>query len=343
MKTGLVYRLTRWSAVFLGISAGGPSIASAQDPVQNWIGLVESARQQRQAGAYQAAYQTLEKARVLSQQTPDVPQLKARTYEYLGSLALLLGRPIEAESNLKTAIRLWEGVGESGFIARLQTEADLINLYVETGRPGPAARLAKSLAADCEGRLDANSAPAGRIYRALAASAYLNQDLQLAETLSRKGIRNQQSNPGTLPEEQSQVHNELGLILWKQGRKDEARAEVRTAIEVLETNGRTQIVEYAAALSNLALMTAGEKNETQALDLMRRAIDIVRPNIGTGHIFLANLWSDYADLLKRARRGEESKAARRKAQSIYQSALMQQPGRYSVDVADLTRESAGRH
>jgi Flp pilus assembly protein TadD len=342
MGTGFVYRLVRWSAVIVNIAASGQSGALASDPIQHWMSLVDTARQQRQAGAYQAAYQTLQQARSLSQRTPEAPQLKARTYEYLGSLALLLGRPIEAETNLKTAIRLWEDIGQSGFIARLQTEADLINLYVETARPGPAARLAKGLTAECEGRLDENSASAGRIYRALAASAYLNQDLQLAETLSRKGIRNQQSNPATLPEEQSQVHNELGLILWKQGRKDEARQEVRAAITILEAKGRIQIVEYAAALSNLALMTAAEKDPTGALDMMRRAIDVARPTIGADHIFLAKLWSDYADLLKRARRGEESKAARRKAQSIYQSALVQQPGQYTIDLADLARDASSR-
>ncbi|MBN9663470.1 MAG: tetratricopeptide repeat protein [Acidobacteria bacterium] len=342
MGTGFVCRLVRWSAVIVNIAASGQSGALVSDPVQHWISLVESARQQRQAGAYQAAYQTLQQARMLSQRTPEAPQLKARTYEYLGSLALLLGRPIEAETNLKTAIRLWEGVGQRGFVGRLQTEADLINLYVETARPGPAARLAKGLTAECEGRLDETSPSAGRIYRALAASAYLNQDLRLAETLSRRGIRNQQSNPDTLPEEESQVHNELGLILWKQGRKDEARQEVRAAIGILEANGRIQIVEYAAALSTLALMTAGEKDPTGALDMLRRAIDVVRLTIGADHIFLAKLWSNYADLLKRARRGEESKAARREAQSIYESTLVQQPGRHSVDVADFTREARRR-
>lgn len=342
MGTGFVYRLVRWSAVIVNIAVSGQSGALASDPIQHWMSLVETARQQRQAGAYQAAYQTLQQACAVSQEIPEAPQLRARTYEYLGSLAQLLGRPIEAESKLKTSIQLWEQIGDIGFLARAQTEADLINLYVETGRVGPAARLASRLAAECEGRLDPDSEPAGRIFRALAASAYVNQDLARAETLSRKAVQIQQSRPGTMVEEQSQVHNELGLILWKRGRKDEARQEIRTAIDILEAHQRVQVVEYAAALSNMALMTEGGRNDEAALEMMRRAIEIVRSSIGTGHVFLGNLWSNYADLLKRARRGEESKAARREAQSIYQSTLVQQPGRHSVDVADFAREARRR-
>lgn len=342
MGTGFVYRLVRWSAVIVSIAASGHSGALASDPIQHWMSLVETARQQRQAGAYQSAYQTLQQASAVSQEVPEAPQLRARTYEYLGSLAQLLGRPIEAESKLKTSIQLWDQIGDIGFLARVQTEADLINLYVETGRLGPATRLASSLAAECEGRLDPDSESAGRIFRALAASAYANRDLARAETLSRKAVQVQQSRPGTMVEEQSQVHNELALILWKRGRKDEARQEIRTAIDILEAHQRVQVVEYAAALSNMALMTEGGRNEEAALEMMRRAIEIVRSSIGTGHVFLANLWSNYADLLKRARRGEESKAARREAQSIYESTLVQQPGRHSVDVADFTREARRR-
>lgn len=341
MGTGFVYRVVRWSAVIVGVAASGQSGALASDPIQHWIRLVETARQQRQAGAYQSAYETLQQACVVSQKVPEAPQLKARSYEYLGSVAQLLGRTTEAESKLKTSIQIWEQIGEAGIIARLQTEADLINLYAETGRHGAAGRLARTLAAECEGKLDPDSAAAGRIYRALAASAYLSHDLQRAETLSRKAVQIQQTRPGTMVEEQSQVHNELGLILWKRGRKDEARQEIRTAIDILEAHQRVQVVEYAAALSNMALMTEGGRNEEAALEMTRRAIEIVRSSNGTGHIFLGNLWSNYADLLKRAKRGEESKAARREAQAIYQSTLVQQPGRHSVDVADFAR-GAGR-
>ncbi|WP_321477749.1 tetratricopeptide repeat protein [uncultured Paludibaculum sp.] len=342
MRRGFVCLIAQWSAIVIGCVASGQSGAPQEEPIRRWMSLVETARQQRQAGAYQEAYQTLQQASALSQAAPDALQMRARSYEYLGSLAALLGRPIEAEALLKTAIQLWEKTGEMGFVARSQAQADLISLYAETGRPAQAGRLARSLAAECDGRLDQNSAAANRVYRALATAAYLNQDLEQAETLARKAIQIQRLNPGMMLEERSQIHTELGLILWKQGRKEEARQELRTAVEILEKNQRVQVVEYATALGNLAMMVATDQNSTESLEMMRRAIEVVRSTIGTGHVFLAHLLSDYANLLKRARRGEESKAARREAETIYQRTLIQQPRRYSVDMADLTRQASRR-
>ncbi|MGJ5816802.1 tetratricopeptide repeat protein [Paludibaculum fermentans] len=342
MRRGFVCLIVRCSAVAIGCAAYGQSNTTPEDPARRWAGLVETAQQQRQAGDYQAAFQTLQQASDLSRQTPGATQMRARSYEYLGSVAALLGRPTEAETMMKSSIRLWEESGEAGLVARLQAEADLLSLYVATGRPGPAARLARTLAASCDARLDQDAAAADKVYGALAAAAYLNQDLPRAEALSRKAIQFHKFNPSDMPEERSQVHNQLGLILWQQGRKDEARQEAQVAVDILEANRRVNVVEYASALSNLAKMKGADRNDPNALEMMHRAIEIVRSNIGPSHVFLVGLWSDYADLLKRAKRGEESKAARREAQNIYQRTLVQQPGRYSVDVADFTRDAGKR-
>lgn len=328
--------------LFLCICTGAMAFGEPGEPdasvVERWLALVETARQQRQTGAYQQAYETLKQARAVSQTAPDAIHMRAWSHQYLGSLAALTGRMTEAESLLKSAVRLWASAGEAGAVPGMQAEADLIRLYSETGRPGPAARLAARLEAESE-RLDPATAAANRVYRALAAAAYLNKDLERAEALSRKAIQIQRAHAATTLEEQSQAHNELGLILWKQGRKDEARQEARRALDILAAHQLTQVVEYAVALSNLAMMTAADRNDSEALAMMRRAIDLVQSTIGPGNVFLANLWFNYAEMLKRARRGGESKAARREAQAIYERTLDAQPGRHTVDMADLLREA----
>ncbi|QOY90492.1 tetratricopeptide repeat protein [Paludibaculum fermentans] len=342
MRRVLAHLIALCSAAVIGCAANGLDPTPDTNPTRRWADLVETAHQQRHAGAYQAAFETLQQASALSQQIPGALQMRARSSEYLGTLAALLGQPVEAESMLKTSIRLWEQTGEPGFVARLQTEADLISLYVATGRPGLAARSARTLAAKCDGRLDQDAAAADRVYGALAAAAYSNQDLVRAEALARKAIQFHQLNPDAMPEDRAQAHTQLGLILWKRGQKDAARQEVRAAIDILEANHRGAVVEYAAALSNLAKMTGADRNDLRALEMMRRAIEVARSNVGASHVFLADLWSAYAELLKRAKRGEESKAARREAQAIYQQTLVQQPGRYSVDIADFAPEAGKR-
>lgn len=327
---------------FAAIAAAfGEPRAPDESSVERWLALMETARQQRETGAYQQAYETLRLAHTLSRTMPGTIQMRARSHQYLGSLAALTGRTAEAEALLKSAVRLWAAAGEAGLIPCMQAQADLISLYSQTGRPGQAARLATRLEAESED-LDPASPAANRVYRALAAAAYLNQDLERAEALARKAIRIQRAHAGTTLEEQSQAHNELGLILWKQGRKDEASLEARRAVDILEADQRVKVVEYAAALSNLAMMMAADRNDPAALQMMRHAVEIAQSNIGPGHVLLANLWSNYAEMLKRAKRGRESRAARREAQVIYERTLDSQPGRHTVDLADLMREARRR-
>ncbi|WP_321477756.1 tetratricopeptide repeat protein [uncultured Paludibaculum sp.] len=342
MRTGFVCLAAHWCLLAMGCPVEGQSEAPDKATVQRWEQAMHAAQELREGGAYEAAYRGFEEAGAISRTMPGPPILQARTYESLGSVASALGRPLEAEGHYLAAIRIWETLGEPATVALLQSKADLVSLYVETGQTGRADRLAKRLAADAEGKLGSDSTAEGRVLIAISAAAYLNQDMDRAESLCRKAVRIKDKNADMSPEERSQAHNQLGLILWKRDHRGAALQEARKATEVLEKQERTQSLEYAAALANLAMMMASEHHDPRALGLLDRAIGVVRSSVGTGHVFLAELLTNYAELLKNAKRGDESKAARREAQTIYQRTLVQQPGRYSVDVADLTRGAVRR-
>ncbi|QOY90491.1 tetratricopeptide repeat protein [Paludibaculum fermentans] len=342
MRTGFVCLMVQVCLVVNGRPVNPQPDEPSEEAVRLWVTTMEAAQKLRQQGAYEAAYRGFEDASALARSMPGTPVLRARSYEYLGSMAATLGRPIEAEGHYLSAIRLWEAIDDLGTIPQLQATADLVSLYVETGQTGKAERLAKRLAADSEDKLDANPTAAGRVQIALAAAAYLNQDVDRAESLCRKAIRTKEANREISPEELSQAHNQLGLILWKQGQRAYALQQARTAVEILEKNDRTHSIEYAAALGNTAMMSAIDSGDRNAADLMLRAIQVVRAGVGTGHVFLAELLVNYADLLKRAKRGDESKAAQREAQQIFQNTLVRQPGHHTVDVADLVRGSKRR-
>lgn len=341
MRTGFVCLIVQ---VCLVVN-GRPFVAQEDGPsgesLQRWVSMMEAAQKQRQQGLYEEAYRGFEAASALTVEMPGKPVLRARSYEYLGSMAATLGRPIEAESHYQSAIRLWEAMGEIGTIPQLQSTADLVSLYVETGQTGKAERLARRLSADSEGKLEANATAAGRVQIALAAAAYLNGDLDRAESLCRQAIKAKELDPQIAPEERSQAHNQLALILWQRNRRAAGLQQARVAVEILEQNDRTRSIEYAAALGNQAMMSAMENGDRRAPEMMRRAIEVVRSGVGTGHVFLAELLVNYADLLKQAKRGDESKAAQREAQQIFQKTLVQQPGQHTVDLSDLMR--ANKH
>lgn len=341
MRTGFVCLVIQLSLVVSGRPFQSQEEGPSEESLQRWVSTMEAAQKQRQQGLYEAAYRGFEEASALTRNMPGRPVLRARSYEYLGSIAATLGRPIEAEAHYQAAIRLWEGMGEIGAIPQFQATADLVSLYVETGQNGKAVRVAKRLAADSEGKLNANVTAAGRVQIALAAAAYLNGDLERAESLCRQAIKTKELDAQITPEERSQAHNQLGLILWQRNRRAAGLQQARVAVEILEKNDRTRSIEYAAALGNQAMMSSMENGDRRAPELMRRAIDVVRTSVGTGHVFLAELLVNYAGLLKQSKRGDESKAAQREAQQIFQKTLVQQPGQHTVDVADLVR--ANKH
>ncbi|MBN9663471.1 MAG: tetratricopeptide repeat protein [Acidobacteria bacterium] len=342
MRTGFVCLVVQLSLVVSGRPFQSQQEGPSEESLQRWVGMMEAAQKLRQQGHYEAAYRGFEEASTFTREMPGRPVLRARSYEYLGSIAATLGRPIEAEAHYQSAIRLWEAMGEIGTLSQLQANADLLSLYVETGQTGKAERLAKRLAADSEGKLGADATAAGRVQIALAAAAYLNGDLDRAESLCRQAIKAKELDPTITPEERSQAYNQLGLILWQRNRRAAGLQQARTAVEILEKNDRTHSIEYAAALGNQAMMSSIENGDRRAPELMRRAIEVVRTSVGTGHVFLAELLVNYAGMLKQSRRGDESKAAQREAQQIFQQTLVQQPGHHTVDVADLMRANKHR-
>ncbi|MGJ5816803.1 hypothetical protein [Paludibaculum fermentans] len=339
MRIGFVCLIVQLCLVVHGRPVQMQADLPDSEAVQRWVSTMEAAQELRRQGSYEAAYRGFEDAAVQARGMPGRPILRARNYEYLGSVAAILGRPFEAEGHYQSAIRLWESMGEIGTIAQLQAMADLVNLYVETGQTGKADRLAKRLVSDSEGKLESNRTAAGRVLLALAAAAYLNGDLNRAESLCRKALEAKIGNPEIMAEELSQAHNQLGLILWQRDRHAAGLEQARKAVEILERNDRTHSIEYAAALANQAMMSSMENGDRRAPDMMRRSIEVVRAGVGTGHVFLAELLVNYAGLLKQAKRGNESKAAQREAQQIFQRTLVQQPGQHTVDVSDLMRAS----
>lgn len=342
MRTGVVCPIVQWGMVAIGWLANGQSTEPRDEVIRRWFSQVKHAQQLRFQGEYATSLQVLRDAVVLSRTVPDAPELKAQTYEYMGSTTAALGHPMEAEAHYLAAIQVWESMGPAVLVPKLRSQVDLVSLYVESGQMGKADRLARSLAKESEGKFLPGSGDASRLDAALGAVAYLHNQLPKAEALTRRAIRGKEVNSDTLPEELSQAHNGLALILWKDGRKREARQHARIAVEVLEKAGRTRCLELAAALSNLAMMTGEDGHDAQALTLMRRAVDMVRDSVGQDNGFLADLLTNYADLLNAARKKSESKQARREADAVYQRSLVARPERHTVDMADMLRDGKRR-
>lgn len=341
MRTGYVCLLTACLAAGAWAADPPPKTVARAD-AQRWLSMMDQAQRLRESGSYEEAYRAFRRVADWSKGISGPPVLLGRAYEALGSTAASLGRPMDAEAHYEVAIRIWSSMGEEAEEALLQARADLITLCVESGQTGRAGRLAQRLAAESEGRMAPGSLVEGRVAIALAAAAYLNQDLEQAERWCRRAASVKDAHPELLPEERSQAHNQLGLILWMQGRRDAARQQAQAAIQVLEKLDRVHSLEYAAALGNLAMMRAANHAGREEVAMMRRAIDVVRAAVGAENVFLANLLTSYADLLQRTKHGSESKAARREAQAVYANTLARQPGRQTIDVADLVRGARQR-
>ncbi len=139
-------------------------------------------------------------------------------------------------------------------------------------------------------------APPNDLTNSLLLLADLERDqanFETAEPLLREALDLSISTLGETHDQVATVHNDLGLVLLKQGRIDEALPKYQRAIAIRRTlYGNEPNANLAANLHNLAGLMADQGRLDEAKALEMEALEMVQAVMGPDHLYVAYSLND---------------------------------------------------
>jgi tetratricopeptide (TPR) repeat protein len=223
-------------------------------------------------------------------------------------------RFVDAEQHYRRAAQLFEqldGPDAPGTIDALARQA---GVEVQTGRYSAAdARLQRCLAA--------RSAIFGSDSRQAASSLADLGFLRIAETryaVAEPLLRRSLAIYENIGDRNliGALLSALGWALYEEKKEQEALETAARAWAILEGLQSPPATAQARALVVMGLVAAANGDLSAALARMERAVGLARQAFGAGHPAVAYLLSRYSQMLSRAHRRKEAKAAAARSQEI---------------------------
>jgi len=256
----------------------------------------------------------------------DVPL--AETLTLLGSVYADMGRLRDAESAYLRALAAWER-GDPADPERSNVLMGLVRVYTGLEEYSKAERFGRSAIQIREEALGPSHPDVGTAYQNLAAVYHYERRYSQAMEMYRRALEIL-SNSGRL-EDAATVRGNLGMLLGAMGRPDDAVAEIRQAIDILEVSEPSLKPRLALGLTNLAMMYCRLGRWPEAEAPLRRAREIITGVFGPDHSSLEPVLRAYADVLRHTGRKREARQMERTAAALRQEAAAQNLAGYTLD------------
>jgi serine/threonine protein kinase/Tfp pilus assembly protein PilF len=224
----------------------------------------------------------------------DQPVIEAELRGALGGIFFNLGDYAAAEAMEREALRLRESVGEteSKGIDMLLTQ--LSNVLMERGELDQAAEVLRRTL-EIEKKLFGEvSAEYGNPLVDLGLVCWMRSDLAEAERLTRAGLQLKRSLPGDKKDLAVAINN-LGLVLWEQGRFGEAEPLLLEAHNLSKALLLENHPDVAYSSNNLALVFRDRGELDEAEKLFRKAISL----LPEGHPLATRTRSNLSGVVRR--------------------------------------------
>jgi hypothetical protein len=105
-----------------------------------------------------------------------------------------------------------------------------------------------------------------------AGALYLKQDFAEAEKLLRSALQESQQSADATPAMKAQLLNDLSLVLFKQGKRGEAKSLLEKANQLASSSKDNRL--STAILTNTSIIKKREKDYTGALSLANQALNL---------------------------------------------------------------------
>ncbi len=321
----------RWSAIFVWAVWAACAAAQSDSEYSCRNEDLKAATWMFQQGAFAAAgiY-----AEVLGEnlRSSQEPLCTAALLNNLGTASHALGRDGEAENYFKRAIAVLRNATDPDDTLRLRAVNNLAVHYVDRRLFARAERLGlRSLAS----RLNSPSIAAGDAVDLLAILGSLDvaqKKYVSAESYYRKALAiSEKLGPDRV--DTIQILSNLGRLYRRSGRIAEAASCYASAMAIAEVALPPGHPTWVLLLAN----ASGVQEPPVAEQYCRRALAIAERSLGPDHRLMGEVLIEYAGALRRLDRKAEAKRCEKRAKAILAFVARDDPGRFTVDVADLER------
>jgi len=272
---------------------------------ERWVATLGVADQAHAQAKFQEAADGLKLAVGIAERLEHADVPLAETLTLLGSVYADMGRLRDAESAYLRALAAWER-GDSADPERSNVLMGLVRVYTGLEEFSKAERFGHSAIQVREEALGPRHPDVGAAYQNLAAVYHYERRYSQAMEMYRRALEIL-SNSGRI-EDSATVRGNLGMLLGAIGRLDDAIAEIRQAIDILEVSGPSLKPKLALGLTNLATMYCRMGRWAEAEAPLQRAREIITGVFGPDHFSLDPVLRTYADVLRHTGRKAGSAA-----------------------------------
>ncbi len=207
----------------------------------------------------------------------------AKSLLTLGAVTAMMGDVEDAEAQLVRAIHILEKTVGPDDPVMARGLVNLANLQLELNDFGPARTSAERAVSIQESVLGPDHPQLINSLSVLASIEQEEGDLVAAERVRRRELALAESQPGADPVPANLTRLNLGSLLSKQGRHDEARALLKPTLETLTAQLGPAHPHVASCELALARVLAVMQETEQAVEHARRAHEIRQAALGSEH------------------------------------------------------------
>lgn len=299
----------------LDVGARTLRLEGHQDPAIKASMLIAIGRSYRSLGDYERAIELLEEASQLQRDSAS-EELASGLFQ-LGQAQMLNGASADAESNLREALTgAREHAGKDSLLS-LKIQGRLGRLYESLGQIDRARSLLSDTLAGVRRAHSDNPAALSVALNDMAAVALTQGNYAEVEPLLRQAIelnreRDRQTSsdpahPEWTPHTATLINN-LGLVVYFQGRLQEAESLYRQALAIRRRILDPKHPDLAQSLTNLGLLLNDLAQPEQAIAALEEALVIRRASLPATHVRVVSGINNLAMALQAGHDYEQARA-----------------------------------
>ena len=112
------------------------------------------------------------------------------------------------------------------------------------------------------------------------------------------------------------IHTGQGVVYRHLGRYKEAREQHNTALKIILTSSGAHAPGYSQILSDIGLLESAEGNLLAAEETLSNVIEVRRKVFSQKHPFVADAMIEYAEVLRKQKKFDESDKVKKQAETI---------------------------
>jgi tetratricopeptide (TPR) repeat protein len=160
-----------------------------------------------------------------------------------------------------------------------------------------------------------------------------------AEALVQEGIAALEKQPKESCAALGSSYNILALVMWRQGRHDDALSLQQHAVDTAVGCFGPDHPALLKLLNNLAVTFSDMHKTAEAEATFQRALSLGERNVGSDDPFYGELLSNYAAFLRQTNRKNEAKKVAARSQAVLRENARRNGAGLTVDISSFRSQN----